>query len=238
MRCALVTSLCLASLFAACAPEGSSAYVSKNLLLDSSCKVSVDADEFLAIGEYDIAGSTSAKSLFCQKSYFMHLVVNSNLKANANDATGRAEPNVLVITEAEIRLVDIAQQVTIPFNKKSNELPNPFRVKSNITLPPTTGRDPQMGEVPIEAIPVGYASQLVGYVNKQILAEVQIFGTTLGDVDIDFATFSFPIHICQGCLTRCLSEFSGASKSEIYGDACDDNAGADGRVCVDPECTN
>jgi hypothetical protein len=238
MRCALVTSLCLASLFAACAPEGSSAYVSKNLLLDSSCKVSIDGTEFLAVGEYDIAASTSAKSLFCQKSYFMHLVVNSNLKANANDATGRAEPNVLQITEAEIRLVDIEQQATIGFDKKSNALPNPFRVKSNITLPPTTGRDPTMGEVPIETIPVGYASQLTPFVNKQIIAEVQIFGKTLGDVNIDFATFSFPIHICQGCLTRCLSEFTNASKSEIYGDNCDDNAGADGRLCVDPDCKN
>jgi hypothetical protein len=239
MRCALVTSLCLASLSAACAPEGSSAYVSKNLLLDSSCKVNVEDTEFLAVGEYDIAPSTSAKSLFCQRSYFMHLVVNSNLKANANDATGRAEPNVLQITEAEIRLVDIQQQATIGFTQKSNQLPNPFRVKSNITLQPTTGRDPTTGEVPIEAIPVGYASQLAKYVNKQIIAEVTIFGTTLGDVDIDFATFSFPIHICQGCLTRCLADFpEGATQQEIYGDNCDDNAAADGRFCVDSECNN
>jgi hypothetical protein len=111
-------------------------------------------------------------------------------------------------------------------------------VKSNITLPPTTGRDPTKGEVPIEAIPVGYAAQLTKYVNKQIIAEVKIFGTTLGDVDIDFATFSFPIHICQGCLTRCReADFDpGDSKSDIYGDNCDDNAGADGRLCVDPDC--
>jgi hypothetical protein len=238
MRCALVTSLCLGSLLMACAPEGSSAYVSKNLILDSSCHANIDDDEFLAVGDYDIAGVTSAKSAACQHSYFMHLVVNSNLKANANEATGRAEPNVLVIKEAEIRLVDIEQQATISFNRKSHELPNPFRVKANNTLPPTTGTDPETGMVPIEAIPVGYASQLSpDYVDKQIMAEVQIFGTTIGDVDVDFATFAFPIRICQGCLTKCMKDFgAGASDADIYGDTCDDNYGQDGRLCVDPDC--
>lgn len=239
MRCALVTSLCFASLLAACAPEGTSAYVSKNLLLDSNCKVNVDDTEFLAVGEYDIAGTTSPtmRSVACQRSYYMHLVVNSSLKANSNAATGRAEPNVLQITEAEVSLIDIEEQSLIPFDKKSNELPNPFRVKANITLAPTTGADPTMGEVPIEAIPVGYADQLTKFRNKQIMAEVTIFGTTLGDVDIDFRPFSFPIHICEGCLTLCESDTKeGATKNDIYGDSCDDNGGQDGRICLNPDC--
>jgi hypothetical protein len=237
MRCALVTSLCLASLLAACAPEGPSAYVSKALILDSSCDLNVDDTKYLAVGAYDIAGSTSKKSSFCQRSYYLNLVVNSQLKSNAKLATGRSEPNVLRINEAEISLIDLEQQGLITFDRRSDELPNPFRVKANITLEPTTGTTPAMGAVPIETIPVGYADQLTDYVGKQIMAEVQIFGTTLGDVDIDFAKFSFPIHICQGCMMKCLSNIEdGATKSEVYGDNCDDNAGADGRVCVNPDC--
>lgn len=233
MRCALVTSLCLASLLAGCAPEGASAYVSKNLLLDSNCEVNVDDTKFLAVGEYDIAGSTTVRSPMCQRSYYLHVVVNSQLKANANAATGRAEPNVLQISEAEITLVDIEQQGVITFKK----LPNPFRVKSNITLEPSSGTDPTQGEVPIEAIPLGYAPELTDFVGQQIMAEVKIFGTTLGDIDIDFATFEFPIHICQGCLTVCKSKVpSTASKDDIYGDHCNDNAGADDRICVNPGC--
>jgi hypothetical protein len=234
MRCALVTSFCFASLLAACAPEGTSAYVSQNLILDGNCAVNVDDTEFLAVGAYDIAGSTTARDPNCQRSYYMHLVVNSSLKANANAATGRAEPNVLQITEAEVSLIDIEQQGLIPFKR---DLPNPFRVKANITLQPTTSSDPTKGEVPIETIPIGYASQLTDYVNKQIMAEVTIFGTTLGDVDVDFRPYSFPIIICQGCLTLCKEDIPvGATKSDIYGDACDDNAGADGRVCVNQGC--
>jgi len=235
MRCALVTSFCLASLLAACAPEGTSAYVSKNLILDSSCKVNIDDTEFLAVGLYDIAGSTTMRNRGCGRSYYMHLVVNSSLKANANSATGRAEPNVLQITEAEVSLIDIEQQGLVPFK---NSLPNPFRVKANITLQPTTSSDPTMGEVPIETIPVGYASGLSGFVNQQIMAEVKIFGTTLGDVDVDFRPFSFPINICQGCLTKCLNtDFEmGATKQDIYGDECDDNGGQDNRVCLIDDC--
>jgi hypothetical protein len=230
MRRVLVMCLCLASL-AGCAPEGSSAYVSLNIPLDSACIASPDSDTFISSGTFDIAAGLR-RSRFCQKSYYMHLKVNSNLKANANDATGRAEPNILQVSDAEVRLVDVEEQATISFD---DDLPNPFRVKANNTLQPTTGRDPTTGIVSVEAIPVGYDEQLSGYIEKQIMAEVQIFGTTLGDVEIDFKPFSFPIRICEGCLTRCKSTVpDGTSDSDIYGDQCPDNGAQDGRVCLDP----
>lgn len=231
MRRVLVMCLCFASLLAGCAPEGSSAYVSQNIPLDNECIASPDSDVFLAVGDYDIAAALNRTDV-CRRSYFMHLLVNSNLKSNANDATGRAEPNVLQITDAEVRLIDVEQQALIPFDGRV-ELPNPFRVKANNTLPPTTGRDPQTGVVAIEAIPVGYDEQLGDYVDKQILAEVQIFGTTLGDVDIDFKPFQFPVRICEGCLTACRGDFEeGATPDEIHGESCPDNGAQDGRLCV------
>lgn len=239
MRCVLVWSSCLlACLFGACAPEGSSAYVSYNVPLDSECEASPGATEFLYVGLYDIADGgdweAGAKSTFCRNSYYLHLIVNSSLKSNASSATGRAEPNVLQVTDAEVTLIDIEKQGRIPFN---DGLPNPFRVKTNNTLAPTTGNDPTTGVIAVEAIPVGYHSQLSNFVGSQLLAEVQVFGTTTGDVDIDFKPFSFPIRICEGCLKRCLSTFGeDPSEDEIYGEECADNAGADGRVCADPTC--
>jgi hypothetical protein len=241
MRRVLVTFSSLISLFTACAPEGPSAYVSVALPVPQNCKVSPSSDVYLAVGEFDIAngadfeGARTSKA--CQKSYYLHLLVNSNLKSNANEATGRAEPNVLQINEAEVELIDIEQQATIPFDARANPLPNPFRVKVNNSLPPTTSNDPQTGVVAVETIPVGYDSQLRDYIGKQILAQVQIFGTTTGDIDIDFKTFSFPIHICEGCLTICAGDIDpGSSPEDVYGDECPDNAGADGRVCIDTAC--
>src|SRR3954470_5584184 len=111
MRRVLVTFSSLISLFAACAPEGPTAYVSVALPVPQNCKVSPSSDVYLAVGEYDIAKGGdfdgARKSTACQNSYYLHLLVNSNLKSNAGEATGRAEPNVLQITEAEVELIDI-----------------------------------------------------------------------------------------------------------------------------------
>jgi len=238
MRCVLVWSLCTVSLLAACAPEGSSAYVSSNLPMGDGCEVSPSATDSLSVGLFDIAEDGDAKDSqqgsACRNSYYLHLLVNSSLKANANPATGRAEPNVLQVTEAEVRLFNIEEQVDIPFNG----LPNPFRVKSNYTLAPTTSTAPTTGVVAVEAIPVGYHKGLGDFVGGQILADVQLFGTTTGDVDIDFKPFSYPIRICRNCLKKCLGDtlFGGKEEEEILGGQCDDHAGADGRLCLDRTC--
>lgn len=235
MRCVSVWSSCIAVLsFTACAPEGSSAYVSYNLSVDSNCDVSPGDDEFIAVGLFDVSGGGDGGT-GCRRSYFMHLLVNSSLKSNANPATGRAEPNVLQLSEAEVRLIDLQQQVTIPFG---DSLPNPFRVKTNNTLQPTTGSDPSTGIAVVEAIPQMYAPELRSkYAGVQVLAEVQIFGTTTGNVDIEFKPFSFAVSICRGCLVICEGDLGpDQSPDDLYGDECADDAAADGRVCIDPTC--
>ena len=62
---------------------------------------------------------------------------------------------------------------------------------------------------------------------------------TIGGVDIDFRPFTFPIQLCMGCLYRCMQADvvdEGLDPIEVYGDECPDNAGADGRLCIDPDC--
>ena len=94
MRRVLVTFSSLFCLFAACAPEGPSAYVSVALPVPQNCKVTPDADTYLAVGQFDIANGAdfagARKNDACQNSYYLHLLVNSNLKSNANEATGRS----------------------------------------------------------------------------------------------------------------------------------------------------
>jgi hypothetical protein len=233
-----VSSLAVVSLVSAlvaCAPEGSSAYVSFNVPPDSSCIVQPSSDIFIASGTWDI-GRTKSTTDFCKHPYFMHLIVNSSLKANARDSTGRAEPNVLQINEADVRLMDKEKQ-TINFLKTDKTpdaaRPNPFRVQTANTLPPSAGRDPSRGVVSVEAIPRAYADKLNSFVDDKVLVEVQIFGTTTGDVDIDFKPFVFPVSICRGCLSPCVATITKLG-IDPYGDNCADNAAQDGRVCVDP----
>jgi hypothetical protein len=227
----------LVSVFGACAPEGSSAYVSFNVPPDANCLVNSKSDVFVSSGTYDV-GMPGAKTDFCKHSYFVHLLVNSNLKPNARDSTGRAEPDVLQLMEADVRLMD-KDKNTLNFKTKDNQpdttLPNPFRVQTANSLQPASGRDPSTGIASIEAIPRAYASKLTSYENDSILLEIQIFGVTTGNINIDFKPFVYPVTICRGCLTRCANTLD--KTEDVYGTHCKDNAAQDGRVCVDPTCS-
>jgi hypothetical protein len=92
-------------------------------------------------------------------------------------------------------------------------------------------------------IPIDYAAQLDDggdrFVGAQILAEIQIFGTTTGDVDIDFKPFVYPIELCDGCLHVCRQRDirdKMRDEEDFIGQMCNDNSGIDGRVCIDPDC--
>ena len=140
----------------ACAPEGSSAYVSRNVPLNASCDP-IEEGLGIATGVWDV-GADRSPAPACLHTYMMSVSINSNLKANAREATGRAEPNVLLITHADIRLMDSGEN-TLDFEEES--APNPYRVLTAAALNPTTNDRPQMGLVQIEAIPKAYAKRLV-----------------------------------------------------------------------------
>src|SRR6185436_6764410 len=116
-------------------------------------------------------------------------------------------------------------------------LPNPFLVTTNNSLFPAPGNTPSTGIAALEAIPVAYAPYLASFKGSQILAEIQIFGTTTGDVDVDFKPFTYPIEICDGCLVLCAGDIGDKmTREDVVGDKCDDNSGNDDRVCIDPNC--
>jgi hypothetical protein len=245
-----VSSLMFVSLvgaLAACAPDGSSAYVSYNVQLTEDCQADPTALP-LATGRYDVTGG-DAKSA-CVNSYFMNLLINSNLKANAQDSTGRAEPNVLQITHADVRLMDRSKATLQPVCKSKSATctdadvkdgkvvdvgrPNPYRVQTATSLPPTTGSTPSSSIATIEAIPKAYAEQLTAYAGDSVLLEIQLFGTTTGDLDIDFRTFLYPIAICAGCMSRCNSDM--VSTDVALPSQCKDNRAQDDFTCISPDC--
>jgi hypothetical protein len=233
------------SAWAGCAPEGPTAFVTFNIPPSATCVYSpTETDVFIPTGRYDISGAVRASKpntpTTCAHPYFMHLLVNSFLRANTDSTLGRAEPNILQLDRAEVHLMDL-QKRTILFGGTggSEQLFNPFLVTTNNSLSPASSSTAaSVGIASIEAIPVAYAPYLAGaFVGQQILAEVQIFGTTTGDVDIDFKPFVYPIEICDGCLRRCFMDDLQMDRERVTDDEiCDDNAGADGRFCVDDAC--
>lgn len=223
----------------ACAPEGPSGFVTFNIPPNMNCEISAEGDSqtFLASGVFDIAISADGRGDGCAKPYRLSLLVNSFLRPNADMSLGRAEPNILQIHSAQVRLLDIQRSI-ISFDQVDPPLPNPFLVTTNNSLFPTDGDTPSRGIAVVEAIPEAYARQMNIFVGQQIFAEVQIFGTTTGDVDVEFKPFVYPIEICDGCLTVCYGSLPAETEAEdVCGDDCCDNAGADGRVCIDFACT-
>lgn len=236
-------SIPLFALFAAwgagCAPEGPTAFITFNIPPDSACVFSPSADKFIPQGLYDISEGGAPGSTRCASSYFVNLLVNSYLRSNQDMDLGRAEPNVLQLHSAEVRLTTVDKR-TIVFSAADPPLPNPFLVTTANSLFPSEGMEPSTGIASIEAIPVAYAPFLTDFIDGKIQAEIQIFGRTTGDVDIELAPFVYPIEICDGCLTMCLKAItapeSGLTLEDVIGPDCDDNAGADGRVCIDIDC--
>jgi hypothetical protein len=240
---ALPLLLALVSL-GGCAPEGPSGFVTFNVAPNSQCIYSPDVggSTFFPIGHYDIAPGgesdfTGEETENCRNPYIVHLLVNSFLRQNADATLGRSEPNILQLHSAEVKLMSIQRQ-TILFTQTNPPLPNPFLVTTNNSLFPASGNTPATGIAAVEAIPSDYANQLRMFIGGQILAEIQIFGTTTGDVDVEFKPFVYPIEICYGCMTLCGSviEANMLTEDEVIRGECDDNAGADGRVCIDNEC--
>jgi hypothetical protein len=225
----------LLGLSAACAPDGSSAYVSYNVPLTASCTAQADSDIFLGAGIWDVGSADTPTS--CVHSYMMSLVVNSNLKSNAMASTGRAEPNVLSVTHADIRIMR-KDGATLQFLNAQKEVdanrPNPYRVRTAASINPTTSEVAQTGMVGVEAVPRAYASGLTEYAGDSILLEIQLFGTTTGDVDVDFRPFQFPISICQGCNSYCSGDVTAAELSDLRAGKCEKDSlgGQDGMICV------
>lgn len=227
----------------ACAPEGPSAYADFNLVPSQDCVYDPSGSvEFYGVGHFDISdsGQPGRGTGFCEHSYFMHLRVNSGLRSGKDEQAGRAEPNILQVTQVEVKLMDSATGAVIEFRRGGVSLENPFLLTTTITLEPSDGTEPGRNVASIEAIPMAYARLLDNFAGGQVLAEIQMYGTTLGDVDVDFKPFRYPIQICNGCLSLCVKDDivdNGTTLDDVKpSGVCDDNAGADGRICYDPGC--
>jgi hypothetical protein len=247
MRRSPIWILCvLALLGVGCADESTTAFVDFNMNVDQSCVVSPQATLSVPIGQYDIAEAGESNgdrdSAPCANSYLLNLRVNSYLRRGADNELGRAEPNILQIDSAEVKLMTLNKE-TLGFTDPENPLPNPFRVVTAATLPPSTSTNPARAIATVEAIPSAYAPHLTDFIDSQILAEITFFGVTTGGVDVDFKPFTYAVNICDGCLTYCrnadiLVGMVGVLPEDLTEGTCAAAAlaGMDGRVCIDPDC--
>ena len=211
-----------------CGPNG--AFTSAVLAPDQDCTTSPD-NATIAIGRLDVSsGFRDTGETGCAfRDYVASFLVYSCLPG---------VDDTLQIHSAEITLRTEDNSI-IEFDRADAPLANPFLVTSNATLFPMRGNAPRAGVATVEIVPGAYADQLDGLDGEKILADVQLFGATLGGTDVELRSFVFPIEICLGCFTICGGHLDPeTSEDEIYGQGvCRDQAGADGRICIDVHCT-
>jgi len=209
------------------AAEANGAFISGNIKPDSACGYSPDGPQTQS-GVFDIAPGGSSDLIggdetdSCNQPYALFLLVESQ------------GDELALFQQAEVTLLS-ASSDRLPF-ESGESLPNPFELTVAGRVDGETGQ----GIVQVNAIPPQYAAQLESFIDdeSEIVIEVSLEGRTISGRSIGTQAFRIPVRICYGCLTLCGSviEENMMVPDDVIGDECGDNAGADGRVCIDPEC--
>jgi hypothetical protein len=194
---------------------------------DPLCEVTVDGS-IVPVGSFDITSGATPDTNGCDAPYRVHLSVAS------------INREIVMIEGAEVALLTLDRR-PIVFNRSGGvTLPNPFDFTGSRTLlPPADEDSTTQGIVTVDVIPRHYTEELSGFTGNQILAEIRLNATNRDGEPIAIAPFLYPIDICVGCMSLCLARDvtdSTLDPEDVYGDLCADNAGADGRICIDPDC--
>lgn len=176
-------------------------------------------------GVFDIAGNGNGVEDFCRKPYMLTLRVQ-NLASES-----------VLVTKAEVLLLSIDDKVLV-FGDNAGRLPNPFALSVTGSVPAADDSKSALGAIVVEALPVSYAPFLTQFANKEMAVRVKLSGETLSGAPVHSNAFEYRVTICDGCMDVCQGELDAAkmTREDAIGDACDDNAGADGRLCIDPDC--
>ncbi len=151
--------------------------------------------------------------------YRAALLVGNQLTPRGDKEQVRTETMNFLVNGAEVEL----------FDSQFNSLQR-FRVPVSGSVPPNASEAPGFSVVFATLIPssVGEAflEDLEGTtMTRTVIAEVSVFGETLGGTNLDSSTYTFPIEVCHGCLVmfpleavmadadgelRCVGEADGA----------------------------
>lgn len=203
-----------------CADNNSMMFVRGVIALDYvNCIAKADpSNTYLPYGTLDTA---------FRDTYTAFLLVGNQLTARSSRNQLRTEPNRVSVRGAVVSLSNGSS----------------FSTTATGFVDPASGDTPGYGLVAVDLIP-GVGN--VGNPSGEIVATVSVFGDTLGGTSITSNTLTFPIYVCNGCLTsfpsaaldptvstsRCVGE-QPTDKPCILGQ----DAPVDCRLCVgNPAC--
>ncbi|MEZ4223143.1 MAG: hypothetical protein R3B13_19525 [Polyangiaceae bacterium] len=161
-----------------CADNESALFVRAVVKLESGqCVATPDpSTTFFSSGVLDLA---------FRDSYSASLLVGNQLVNRGSKDLLRTETSRIVLRGAEVRLLN-DQQALI----------REFTVPVSGFVDPGTGDEPGYGVTGALLIPSGLALAA----GTRVVADVRVFGDTLGGEEVTSDSLSFPITLCNGCL--------------------------------------
>ena len=119
--------------------------------------------------------------------YRAALLIGNQITERGSREQLRTETSRVVLKGAEVRLESL----------RGEELHEPFSSTATGFVDPASGTDPAIAVMYATLIP---ASVLETIGEGTLIANVRVFGQTLGGQDVESSELAFPIEICTGCL--------------------------------------
>jgi hypothetical protein len=173
------------------------------------------------------------------RSYFAALKIENRLQPRTSVDKVRAESNSILLTGATVKLTRPTGETIDEFTNLASTLIDP-------------GTSPQPGSMVAVVISPKAAQTLHDELKRRdqtsiVIANVKVFGRTLGGVDVESNEYPFPITVCRGCLLDFSCQAAGSKdnictgaipqdKTQTCGPSC--FAGQDAPTIPCQACTN
>jgi len=172
---------------AGCTDEETGLFIQGNVARDApECIAEAESGTtLLGVGYLDVG---------LKLDYEASLLVGNQLTPRGEKEALRTETMVTVIEGAEVRLYT-----------DTGQLDTEFTVPASGVISPDSSEDPGFGIINATLIPqtagLALADELTsrGEVRTRV-AEVRVFGQTIGGVDVESASIRYVIRVCEGCL--------------------------------------
>lgn len=218
MRCILI-GIAVWSLLVltACVEDEAPTFVVTNAIpLDDDCVAKAGEEIVRSRGRYDV---------FCASTYEVPFEVWTYMISRHDPEKPRSETNIAQFETAEVQLMTPDGAI----------IAGPFSTVVGGTVVPGDGNDPGKSVVRVDVIPAAAVSLLPSPDEiPLIVAEIQLFGKTTGDVEVETGTFRYPIELCDQCYARLIDGCSWSAediKALTDAEGCQHGGGYDGAFC-------
>ncbi len=190
-------------MLAGCAPGNPGLVISNVISPDDQCLYTTTGPA-ITTGYFDVAvANNSYQATF----RFWNQLVNLSQTGTAGFPV-MADPNVMLVQSLEIELRDLTGAPLA----LGADFPNPYAIPSGaVTIP--SGDGMMAGEAVGTAviIPEVYTAEIaaVAGTDATIVVAITAIGTTTGGAEVVSFPFVFPIQLCSGCLSTCLTDEEG-----------------------------